>query len=100
MGTRSGFEVLMVAGMLSLSGLVLSEPAAEERAPVVQSERGRAEVWGDPEVNEEADSGWTWFGMGYERRRGIAGGGAGARETGDGRKSVQTPARSRVGAGK
>jgi hypothetical protein len=96
MGARSGFEVLLLAGMLSLSGLALSEPVAEERAPVVQSERSPAEVWGDPEVNEEADSDWTWFGMGYERRRGSAG----AREAGDGRNSVQTPAGSRGGAGK
>ena len=96
MGARFGFEVLLLAGMLSLSGLVLSEPVAEKDAPVVQSERGPAEVWGDPEVNEQADSGWTWFGMGYERRRGSAG----ARETGDGRNSVQTPAGSRGGSGK
>ena len=27
-----------------------------------------AEVWGDPEENEESESVWTWFGMGYELR--------------------------------
>ena len=27
-----------------------------------------AEVWGDPEENEEQESVWTWFGMGYELR--------------------------------
>lgn len=25
-------------------------------------------AWGDPEAVETSDAGWTWFGMGYERR--------------------------------
>lgn len=52
--------------LLSLAGFVHGEPVADH-----PSSDGRApapEVWGDPEETEEAQPGWTWFGMGYERR--------------------------------
>lgn len=70
---RHGFLALFAVGLLCLSGLAFAEPAADRD----RTDTGTGtDVWGDPEDNEEADPGWTWFGMGYERRtrsRGAAG---------------------------
>jgi len=53
--------VLFAGGLLCLNGALFAEPEAER-------ERVSKQVWGDPEDNEEAEQGWTWFGMGYENR--------------------------------
>lgn len=70
---RQGLSALFAVGLLCLSGLAFAEPAADRD----RTDTGAGtDVWGDPEDNEDADSGWTWFGMGYERRarsRGAAG---------------------------
>lgn len=52
--------------LLFLAGPVFAEPVADTYVPSTPAERG--EVWGDPEESEEPAGGWTWFGMGYERR--------------------------------
>lgn len=58
---------LTTAGcLLSLAGIAQGGPGADQSAasPPPPAE----EVWGDPEADAEAAPGWTWFGMGYERR--------------------------------
>jgi hypothetical protein len=57
---------MLMAGLLCLGGSVLSEPMADRDEPA--GGRGSDQVWGDPEDREQANRGWTWFGMGYERR--------------------------------
>lgn len=52
--------------LLFLAGLAHGEPVADQQPPAGQTPAG--EVWGDPEEAEEPEPGWTWFGMGYERR--------------------------------
>ncbi len=53
--------------LLSLAGLVQGEPVADQ--PAAPDRAAAGEVWGDPEEAEGAGApGWTWFGMGYERR--------------------------------
>ena len=57
---------LTTAGcLLFLAGIAHGEPVADQAAvsaPPVE------EVWGDPEATGTSEPGWTWFGMGYERR--------------------------------
>ena len=58
---------LTTAGcLLFLAGIAHGGPAADESA--VPAPSPADEVWGDPEAAEASESGWTWFGMGYERR--------------------------------
>lgn len=59
-------ECLMVGGLLCLTGTVVSEPLPDQHPQADGA--GPGEVWGDPEENSEPQPGWTWFGMGYERR--------------------------------
>jgi len=56
-------SVVVASVLLCCSGLAHAAPESDD-------ERVPQEVWGDPEDQEEAEdaSGWTWFGMGYERR--------------------------------
>jgi hypothetical protein len=56
-------SVVVASVLLCCSGLAHAAPESDD-------ERAPQEVWGDPEDQEEAEdgSGWTWFGMGYERR--------------------------------
>jgi len=63
---RHGFLTLLAGGLLCLSGLAFAGPAADRDR--TDADAG-TNAWGDPEDNEQADPGWTWFGMGYERRR-------------------------------
>lgn len=57
---------LTTAGcLLFLAGVAHGEPVADQ--PDV-SALPADEVWGDPEATEASEPGWTWFGMGYERR--------------------------------
>ena len=65
---RHGLLALFVLGLLCLSGLGFAEPSAGLDRTDAATDAG-TDVWGDPEDNEEADRGWTWFGMGYENRR-------------------------------
>ena len=61
MGKRE--SVVVASVLLGFSGLAHAAPESDD-------EHAPQEVWGDPEDQEEAEdaSGWTWFGMGYERR--------------------------------
>ena len=52
--------------LLSLAGVAQGEPLADQ--PGASPHPPAAEVWGDPEAAEAPQPGWTWFGMGYERR--------------------------------
>lgn len=56
----------LVGGLLFLTGSVWAEPAADPAAPETKDDN--VGVWGDPEADQSAEPGWTWFGMGYERR--------------------------------
>jgi len=53
--------LLFAGGLFCLSGSLLAEPEMDRA-------RAGAQLWGDPEENEEREDGWTWFGMGYENR--------------------------------
>ncbi len=64
---RHGLLALFVLGLLCQSGLGFAEPSAGLDRTDAATDAG-TDVWGDPEDDEEADRGWTWFGMGYERR--------------------------------
>lgn len=61
MGERISAVVACV--LLGCGGMAHSTPETDD-------EHAPQEVWGDPEEHDEAEdaSGWTWFGMGYERR--------------------------------
>lgn len=63
---RHGFVLAFIGAVLGLSPAAYAEPVANPDAVPVDAER--AEVWGDPEENQQPASGWTWFGMGYESR--------------------------------
>lgn len=91
---RHRFGGLLAAVLLGLMGPVLSEPVPERDVPAVDEDA--VGVWGDPEDSEQRDAGWTWFGMGYERRAGAAGAGA----PHDGHDNVQAPGGGAGGAGK
>ena len=56
-------SIVVASVLLGWSGLAHAAPEPDD-------ERALREVWGDPEDQEEVEdaSGWTWFGMGYERR--------------------------------
>lgn len=60
------FAGILVGGLLCLAGPALSEPVADRDTRTLEGEV--PEVWGDSEDSEKAERGWTWFGMGYERR--------------------------------
>ena len=65
--------VFVAAGLLLQFNLAMAEPAVElpSKGEPEQFEQQPAasEVWGDPEADdEENESAWTWFGMGYELR--------------------------------
>ncbi len=72
---------MVLLGLACLPGLVSAEPLSNERpeyrVPLL------SQGWGDPEDSVESDSGWTWFGMGYEQRTRAADG-AGADSGGRG----------------
>jgi len=50
----------------SLSGTIAAEPSATGDAP--PGESVPSDGWGDPYEEDVTDRGWSWFGMGYERR--------------------------------
>ena len=54
-------SALLGGVLVCFSGALLAGPETER--PQTDSQ-----VWGDPEEREEAEQGWTWFGMGYESR--------------------------------
>jgi hypothetical protein len=54
--------------VLSLLILLPAAVWAESAIPDSADASPANPVWGDPEDAEEQHSGWTWFGMGYERR--------------------------------
>lgn len=58
--------VLVVAGLVGSSGAVAAEPIVPSDMPQARPET--PEPWGDPDEDEASDRGWTWFGMGYEKR--------------------------------
>jgi hypothetical protein len=59
--------------MLFLAGAARAEPAGMPSVPAGAGASGAdGEVWGDPEQHEEPQPGWTWFGMGYERRSDVS----------------------------
>ncbi|WP_125932168.1 hypothetical protein [Thiosocius teredinicola] len=65
-----GLLIAMVCvGLLGLPAAVVAEPAGQTEPQASPN----GDVWGDPEDNEgeSSDESWTWFGMGYERRRAI-----------------------------
>lgn len=74
--------VAMVAGgSVALAGPVYGETTPDPAEPV--GDTRAEEVWGDPEEGEATSPGWTWFGMGYERRnRGQQGSGRGEGDVG------------------
>lgn len=60
-------RVLTTAGcLLLLAGIAYGEPVADQSA--ASAPQPADEIWGDSEAAEESEPGWTWFGMGYERR--------------------------------
>lgn len=52
--------------LLFLAGIAHGEPVADESSK--PPEPPSSQAWGDPETEGEQEPGWTWFGMGYERR--------------------------------
>ncbi len=72
---------VLCAGLVGLPGTVAAEPASHTEPQASPN----GDVWGDPEENEAepSDESWTWFGMGYERRRAIKDVSADGTSTGD-----------------
>ena len=62
-GWRDTAAVLAVWCLTSAAG---AEPPAEGGGPA--ADPPRPQTWGDAERDQTRASGWTWFGMGYERR--------------------------------
>lgn len=63
----------LIAMMILMLGLAFNPVMAESGPQNAQPEKSSSnaassqkEVWGDPE--EESETVWTWFGMGYEMR--------------------------------
>ena len=67
----SRFIALVIVGLTLLVNVARGE-SAENSVNAAQNHNNQnapaTEVWGDPEENEEQESVWTWFGMGYELR--------------------------------
>lgn len=51
-----------------LGGVLVCFSGALLAGPETERPQTDGQVWGDPEEREEAEEGWTWFGMGYESR--------------------------------
>ena len=82
--------LLIVVGLLGSANVTAAEPTPSSDMP--QDRPETPESWGDPEDGEAPDRGWTWFGMGYEKRMQAttgaaadAGGGAGSTSQQQGR---------------
>ena len=56
----------LVVGFLGSANVTAAEPTTSPDMP--QDGPETPESWGDPEEGEAPDRGWTWFGMGYEKR--------------------------------
>ena len=51
-----------------VGGVLVCFSGALFAGPETGRPQADGQVWGDPEEREEAEEGWTWFGMGYESR--------------------------------
>lgn len=58
---------LLLGGLLLQANLLMAESVQNFPVDPGMAASG-AQAWGDPEQNEEKESVWTWFGMGYEMR--------------------------------
>ena len=66
-------SIFVAAALFVQINLAMAEPAADlplkGEPDQVEQQPAVPEVWGDPEAGEdEKESPWTWFGMGYELR--------------------------------
>lgn len=64
---RHRLALTIAACLLLPAGIAQGGPMADQSAAFPPSPAD--EVWGDPEAEAESTPGWTWFGMGYERRK-------------------------------
>ncbi len=78
---------LVVAGLIGSTGALAAEPIASSN--MHQDRQETRESWGDPEQDEGTDRGWTWFGMGYEKRMQSTGAAAEASGIGSGGQAGQ-----------
>jgi hypothetical protein len=69
--TFSRFIIVLLTGLMIQVNPVMAESDHENKWPekndANSSQVHNEEIWGDPE-NDETESPWTWFGMGYELR--------------------------------
>jgi len=64
---------MLAGGLLFQASTSMAEPATKagfqaHKKPSVMQQQPAGDIWGDPGENDENESVWTWFGMGYEMR--------------------------------
>lgn len=59
--------LMLLSGLLLLTNPLMAESVSDNLNSDINDIHA-TQSWGEPEQNEESESVWTWFGMGYELR--------------------------------
>ena len=65
--SRQRLIIMLLSGLLLQANPLMAE-SVSDNLNSDNSDIPATQSWGEPDQNEESESVWTWFGMGYELR--------------------------------